>query len=247
MHAVFVDVCSCCDPEIFCPRNMGGSDVNNEPSWAFDDDSRSNWTEKNSPSIGLTDLQSWKSSIRRGRSTHKQRGDPEPFDDGPCSTARHFSFFSPALEYAVHAPDLNSLVNSHQEVRELMETGEQEDVWWLDVTAPSTDDIEWLSRVFAIHPLTTEDIGIQETREKIELFGHYYFVSLRSSHPYRKDGARSGAPGSSILNQYALVFRSGLLSVTFAPNPHAGNVRSRIMEHKSHLALTSDWICYALM
>lgn len=221
--------------------------MNNEPIRAFDDDSRSIWTEKDVQSNGLTDLRSWKSSIRREVSTHRQRGEPEPSDDGPRSPARRFSFFSPALEHAVHAADLDSLISSHQEVRELMETGEQEDVWWLDVTAPSADDVDWLSRVFAIHPLTTEDIGIQETREKIELFGHYYFVSLRLSHTYRKAGARSAAPGSSILNQYALVFRGGMLSVTFGPNPHAGNVRSRIMEHKSHLALTSDWICYALM
>lgn len=246
VHDLFVDACSCCNSEIACPLNMG-SNVNDDGSRVLDRDSRSNWTEKSSRSNGMTDVRSWKSSFRRGGSTHEKRGNPESADDDPPTPARQFGYFSPTLEDVVCSPDLSSLVNSHEPVRKLMETGEQEDVWWLDVTAPSTDDMEWLSRVFAIHPLTAEDIGAQETREKIELFGHYYFVSLRLSHSHRRAGTTLGAPGSSILNQYALVFKGGILSVTFGPSPHAGHVRSRIMEHKSHLALTSDWICYALM
>lgn len=227
--------------------NDGGSRVLNG-------DSRSVLTEKSSRSNGMTDVRSWKSSFRRGGSTHEKRGKnldhdlDSPDDDAFRTPAKQFGYFSPAIENAVYASDLSSLVSSHELVRKLMETGEQEDVWWLDVTAPSPEDMEWLSRVFAIHPLTAEDIGVQETREKIELFGHYYFVSLRLSHSFRKAEAKSGATaGSSILNQYALVFKGGILSVTFGPTPHAGHVRNRIMEHKSHLALTSDWICYALM
>jgi magnesium transporter len=147
------------------------------------------------------------------------------------------------VEYAIHSNDLESLAASNQPVCDLLENGELGEVWWLDVTAPSEEDIDLLSKVFGIHPLTTEDIGIQETREKIELFGHYYFVSLRSSQPT----PNSAGMASSILNQYALIFQGGIISITFGPTPHAANVRSRIMEHKSHLALTSDWICYALM
>lgn len=224
-----------------------GSNMNDDGSGVLDGDSRSILTEKSSRSNGMTDVRSWKSSIPRGGSTHEKRGNLDSPDDGPRTPARQFGYFSPTLEDVVYSSDLNSLVSSQESVRKLMETGEQEDVWWLDVTAPTTDDMEWLERVFTIHPLTTEDIGVQETREKIELFGHYYFVSLRLSHPYRRAGTKSGAPGSSILNQYALVFKGGILSVTFGPNPHAGHVRNRIMEHKSHLELTSDWICYALM
>lgn len=209
-------------------------------------DARSMWTEKNTREHGLNDLKFWKSHRSPEPEEKRQHPDPEPPEpeDEAQRPATQFSFFSPGLEYAIHAPDLGSLAASHQPVHDLLETRELGDVWWLDAIAPSEKDIEWLSKVFAIHPLTTEDIGIQETREKIELFGHYYFVSLRSPHSNRKAG---GGSGSSILNQYAIVFRGGIVSVTFYPSPHAGNVHSRIMEHKSHLALTSDWLCYALM
>lgn len=234
---------------------MGASDLSTTSPRAFagrrsnddnnNDDARSIWSEKSTRSDRRNDLRFWKSNSQHNVASPDDRREP---DVNAPDEARHrpttqFSFYSPGLEYAVHASDLSSLATSHQPVHDLLETGETGDVWWLDATAPSMEDIEWLSKVFGIHPLTTEDIEVQETREKIELFGHYYFVSLRSSHPNRIAGGTSW----SILNQYALVFRGGIISVTFGPSPHAANVRSRIMEHKSHLALTSNWICYALM
>jgi magnesium transporter len=37
------------------------------------------------------------------------------------------------------------------------------------------------------------------------------------------------------------------LSFSFQPNSHATNVRARIAMLKDYVALSSDWICYALM
>lgn len=125
----------------------------------------------------------------------------------------------------------------------LLEDGTYPGLWWLDVTAPSEDDIETLSRIFNLHPLTTEDIKIRENREKIEAFGPYYFLSLR---PALQVETYVGARTSTV-NVYAVVFRNGVLSFSMGGNPHVGHVRNRIREHQSHLSLTSDWICYALM
>lgn len=241
---------------VVSPNSMGASDLSAASPRAFadrginanndsNDDVRSIWSEKSTHIDGQNDLRFWKSNSQHSIPSpddQRHRG-PDAPDDSPDRPTTQFSFYSPGLEYAIHASDLNSLATTHQSVSDLLENGEAGDVWWINAIAPSMEDIEWLSKVFGIHPLTTEDIGVQETREKIELFGHYYFVSLRSSHPNRRVGGTSW----SILNQYALVFRGGIISVTFGPSPHAANVRSRIMEHKSHLALTSDWICYALM
>ncbi|KAG8893453.1 CorA metal ion transporter, partial [Tulasnella sp. 408] len=56
--------------------------------------------------------------------------------------------------------------------------------WWLDVTCPTEEEMRMLSKVFAIHPLTTEDILMEEAREKIELFRNYYFFHFRGTpHP----------------------------------------------------------------
>lgn len=67
---------------------------------------------------------------------------------------------------------------------------------------------EVFDQVFGIHPLTTEDIQMEETREKIELFRNYYFVCFRSfeQDPYSPTYLEP-------LNMYIIVFREGTLSV----------------------------------
>lgn len=81
--------------------------------------------------------------------------------------------------------------------------------WWLDVLSPTDEEMRMLSRVFGIHPLTTEDILLEETREKIELFRNYYLVCFRSfdQDPYSQTYLEP-------LNMYIIVFREGTLSVS---------------------------------
>jgi len=81
--------------------------------------------------------------------------------------------------------------------------------WWLDVLSPTDEEMRMLSKVFGIHPLTTEDILLEETREKIELFRHYYLVCFRSfdQDPYSQTYLEP-------LNMYIIVFREGTLSVS---------------------------------
>ncbi|TEB03960.1 hypothetical protein FA13DRAFT_1750869, partial [Coprinellus micaceus] len=77
-----------------------------------------------------------------------------------------------------------------------------------------------------------EDILMEETREKIELFRNYYLVCFRSfdQDPYSPTHLEP-------LNMYIIVFREGTLS----------NVRRRIKQLKDYISVTSDWISYALI
>jgi magnesium transporter len=52
--------------------------------------------------------------------------------------------------------------------------------FWLDVLNPTEEEMKVISKSFGIHPLTTEDIFLGETREKVELFRHYYLVCFTS-------------------------------------------------------------------
>ncbi|EAU84426.1 manganese resistance protein MNR2 [Coprinopsis cinerea okayama7 len=114
--------------------------------------------------------------------------------------------------------------------------------WWLDVMCPTDEEMKMLSKVFSIHPLTTEDILMEETREKIELFRNYYLVCFRSfdQDPYSPTYLEP-------LNMYIIVFREGTLSFHFRPTPHPQNVRRRIKQLKDYISVTSDWISYALI
>ncbi|GFF84102.1 CorA family metal ion transporter, putative [Aspergillus lentulus] len=164
-------------------------------------------------------------------------------EDYSDTETAQFSFFTTKLDSVIQASSINSLALIYGPLHALLDSGEHDGIWWLDVTDPSDGDIELLSRLFDIHPLTTEDIKIRETREKIELFGPYYFLSLRP--PQQAEDA----PGSrtSRCNVYAIIFREGFLSFTFGNSPHTSHVRNRIKDHQSHLFLTSDWISYALI
>ncbi|KAK7054119.1 hypothetical protein R3P38DRAFT_2854840 [Favolaschia claudopus] len=114
--------------------------------------------------------------------------------------------------------------------------------WWLDVQSPTDDEMKMLSKVFSIHPLTTEDIQMEEAREKIELFRNYYLVCFRSfdQDPYSPTHLEP-------LNMYIIVFREGTLSFHFRPTPHPQNIRRRIKQLKDYISVTSDWISYALI
>jgi magnesium transporter len=120
---------------------------------------------------------------------------------------------------------------------------EQDGVWWLNMSNPTEEEIRAICKAFGIHPLTIEDIEKQETREKIELFPAYYFACFRSFHILEVDGVQELEP----FNIYVIVFRDGTLSFSYAPKPHATQVRKRITALKDYVALSSDWVCYALM
>jgi len=108
---------------------------------------------------------------------------------------------------------------------------------------PTEEEVNAISRAFSIHPLTSEDIKTQETREKVELFKQYYFVCFRSFYQMDKTSEDYMEP----VNVYVVVFREGVLSFTFCPSPHAANVRKRIGKLRDYVSLSSDWICYAMI
>lgn len=80
--------------------------------------------------------------------------------------------------------------------------------FWLDVLNPTEAEMKVLIRAFGIHPLTAEDIMMQEAREKVELFRSYYLVSYRT---FEQD--TNSENYLEPVNIYFVVFREGVLSV----------------------------------
>ena len=115
-------------------------------------------------------------------------------------------------------------------------------VFWLDVLCPTDAEMKVLSKAFAIHPLTAEDIMMEEAREKVELFRHYYFVNYRS---FEQD--TNSSHYLEPVNVYVVVFREGVISFHFSQTPHPANVRRRIRQLSDYLFLTTDWISYAII
>ncbi|OAD70196.1 hypothetical protein PHYBLDRAFT_99648, partial [Phycomyces blakesleeanus NRRL 1555(-)] len=114
--------------------------------------------------------------------------------------------------------------------------------WWIDIFNPTDDEMRSLSKIFRIHPLTTEDIQAQESREKCEIFQNYMFISFRSfNHDYLSQSYLEA------VNFYIIVFKDGVLTFHFKPLPHPHNVRRRIHQLKEVVRVTPEWINYALI
>ena len=114
--------------------------------------------------------------------------------------------------------------------------------FWLDVLSPTDTEMRVISKTFGIHPLTAEDIMMQEAREKVELFRNYYFVNYRT---FEQD--MQSEDFLEPVNMYVVVFREGVISFHFSMVPHPANVRRRIRQLKDYLILSSDWISYAII
>ncbi len=94
--------------------------------------------------------------------------------------------------------------------------------FWVDVCDPSIAEMNTFSKVcrplysqlklqlFGIHPLTTEDIQTQDTREKCEVFPNYYFICIKTFEqnqysPYYLQP----------IHFYLVVFKDCILTVSF--------------------------------
>lgn len=114
--------------------------------------------------------------------------------------------------------------------------------FWLDVMNPTDAEMKVFVKTFGIHPLTAEDILMQETREKVELFRSYYLVSYRT---FEQDS--NSEDYLEPVNLYFVVFREGVISFHFSLTPHPANVRRRIRQLKDYITVSADWISYALI
>lgn len=177
-----------------------------------------------------------KLSTRQPSIADSRQGDTIPPPKDPASLSRRVSpsgFKSP--EGSVHpaAPT--------EPAEKPVRYGDRP-VWWLDIFSPTEAEMKVIAKAFGIHPLTAEDIMLQEAREKVELFRHYYFVNYRTF-----DQDINSENYLEPVNMYVVVFREGVLSFHFSMTPHPANVRRRIRQLRDYIILSSDWISYAII
>ncbi|SMN22449.1 similar to Saccharomyces cerevisiae YOL130W ALR1 Plasma membrane Mg(2+) transporter, expression and turnover are regulated by Mg(2+) concentration [Maudiozyma saulgeensis] len=163
-----------------------------------------------------------------------------PYNGVPYVAPDRFSFFNSSSEETVHSTDIPSLVSKGQSFYDLFKGGQP--TWWLDCSCPTDDEMRCIAKAFGIHPLTAEDIRMQETREKVELFKSYYFVCF---HTFEND--KESEDFLEPINVYIVVFRSGVITFHFNPISHPANVRRRVRQLRDYVDVNSDWICYALI
>ncbi|CAO3643453.1 unnamed protein product [Mucor hiemalis] len=113
------------------------------------------------------------------------------------------------------------------------------DNYWIDITSPSNEEMKAISKVFHIHPLTTEDIMSHEIREKCDVFRHYIFVCYRAFlHDHQQ---------LRPVTFYNIVTKKHILTFHFDQVPHVRHVQQRVKQLEDYIEVVPDWINYAVM
>jgi magnesium transporter len=119
-----------------------------------------------------------------------------------------FSFVAPCLNSVDEAAIKDHLARDH--------------FFWLDLTAPSSEEIEALRELFGFHPLALEDTQHFGQRPKLEHYGDYVFLVFY--------GARDPDPGGTNVLREVQMFVSGKYVVTVHQDqlPALDEQRSRL-------------------
>lgn len=187
------------------------------------------------PSRGGENSAEWSTSHNRLSCNNKCT----PLDDLAEPLEPRFSLFNTTNERTIHAHSISELLKNRP-ASSAFESGSHP--WWLDCMAVTNKELSMLSQAFAIHPLTTEDILVQEEREKFEVFDNYYFVSFHTLMP-EEDGEFVAEP----LQFYMVVFQTGILTFHNSPLVHPANVRRRVRQLRKYFEVDTNWLCYALI
>ncbi|CAO3614448.1 unnamed protein product [Mucor fragilis] len=150
------------------------------------------------------------------------------------------TYYSSAEPSTIHARSIGEIpeYNQDETLTDMMKKG----CFWIDVHNPTDSEMKALCKVFRIHPLTIEDISMEEQREKCEVFMNYYFVCFRS---FDQDEFSATYMQPSAI--YMIILKEGVLTFHFKSMPHPHNVRKRIKQLKDYINVTPDWICYGLL
>lgn len=191
----------------------------------------------------LSDESSNEEDETHPRDNHNDRNALSPNNRSQVGT-RHSSILGEATTMSPipHTEETSGEVTPSRQHKEKEKKYGSRPTFWLDVLSPTDTEMRVISKTFGIHPLTAEDIMMQEAREKVELFRNYYLVNYRT---FEQD--MHSEDFLEPVNMYVVVFREGVISFHFSMIPHPANVRRRIRQLKDYLILSSDWISYAII
>ncbi|KAG1450845.1 hypothetical protein G6F46_004922 [Rhizopus delemar] len=149
------------------------------------------------------------------------------------------TFYSPCEATTIHSRSMSEIPDYKDGcLSDMLKKG----CFWIDIYNPTDLEMRTLCKAFRIHPLTVEDISMEEQREKCEVFMNYYFICFRS---FDQDEFSATYMQPSAI--YIIVLKEGIITFHFKTMPHPQNVRKRIKQLKDYINVTPDWICYGLL
>lgn len=113
---------------------------------------------------------------------------------------------------------------------------------WIDVIGINQEEVFMLERALKLHPLTSEDIILTDTREKCETFQHYCLVCLRFLD---KEAFNLGVISHRL---YLIILEDQLVSISTRAVSNRFTIFRRIEQlAQGGVNLTPEWISYLLI
>jgi magnesium transporter len=125
-------------------------------------------------------------------------------------------------------------------IEEILRYRNPSGITWIDINRLDNGLINELAKIFAIHPLTVEDILDTEQRPKAEEFDDYLFITFKVIHQ-KDDGP--------IFEQISIVLKEDtVLTFKERPGDNFDGIRKRIRDNAGRIRkLGADYLAYALM
>ncbi|KAI5162666.1 magnesium transporter [Nematocida ausubeli] len=111
--------------------------------------------------------------------------------------------------------------------------------FWLNTFNPSDSDLQTLCSMFDIHELTLQDIKEGNTDEKIEVFKHYTFISMKLMV--------EADPTNDDIDFNILVFKDFVLTFHDKPWISVQDTFNFIELLSAHTPLTPSWVLYSII
>lgn len=111
--------------------------------------------------------------------------------------------------------------------------------FWLNTFNPTDSDLRALSNMFDIHELTIQDIKEGNTDEKIEVFKHYTFISMKL--------LVEADPNNDDIDFNILVFKDFVLTFHDKPWISVHDTFNFIELLSKHTPLTPSWVLYSII
>jgi magnesium transporter len=126
-----------------------------------------------------------------------------------------------------------------QEIAEAL--GDEGTVGWLDLEAPSHEDLCALEGLFGFHPLAIEDAENPDTRPKIEEYDNFLFVVTRGINH------NPGATALDLIPLYAFLNRHVIVTVHTRPMKSVATAIDRLRRHPQLLQSGPDRLLHHLL
>ncbi len=122
-----------------------------------------------------------------------------------------------------------------------------DNVFWLDVLNPTSEEVKAIAEIFDLHQLTLEDMELEsndpEIREKCDVFENYYYINLKVVDTEQSSGLGPLVP----INLALLVFPGMVITTHKEPLYFHRTVAKRIRLLTAGTALSADWIIYSIL